>query len=131
MRGNRARELSLEQAVQRVFLRIADGHGGVFYHHAPLRVLLDLQGGGRLLMCGHGGEQVEHHLVVNLHIAHTDGDRLIETRRDLMIHLCDGPRHDATVLVLGAAAGHGKGLACSCLAIAHDGPVVPLHYRGN
>jgi hypothetical protein len=70
---------------------------------------------------------ISYHLVVYLDVADPDGDGLVEAVGDLVVDLSDGPRHNASVLVLGAAASHREGLARTRLSIAQDRPVVPLH----
>jgi hypothetical protein len=77
------------------------------------------------------GEEIKHHLVVDLDVTHTDSNRLIELGCDLMIHLSDSSWHDTSVLVLSAAASHGKGLASTGLSIAHYSAIVSLNDTGN
>lgn len=77
------------------------------------------------------GEEIKHHLVVDLDVTHSDSNRLIELGCDLMIHLSDSSWHDTSILVLSAAASHGESLASASLSIAHYSSIVPLNNTGD
>lgn len=69
-----------------------------------------------------------YHLIVNLNIADSYGDGLIETICDLVVDLSHGSGDYAAILVLGAASSHGEGLARTCLTVTHNSAVVALDH---
>ena len=75
------------------------------------------------------GEKVEHHIVVDLDVAHTDGYCLVKARGDFVIDLGDSSWNNTSVFVLSAAARHGKCFASTSLPVTHYGPIVALNYR--
>jgi len=72
-------KLAFKQAIQSILLSVAHDHGGVLDHYTPrLAVFLYAEGGGGLLVRGDGGEEVEHHLVVDLYVADADRNCLVK-----------------------------------------------------
>jgi hypothetical protein len=74
---------------------------------------------------------LSYHLIVNLNIANPNSNSLVKPTTRLLEYLTYSPGYNAPVLEVGARARHGEGLACACLAIAHDGAVVALHHGGD
>lgn len=85
----------------------------------------------RLFVSGDWGEQVEEEFVVELYVGDSDGHLLVEFGPNVLEDLRDTPGNQSSVFVVLGASTHRKGLSCSCLSVAEDGPVVPLDYIGN
>ena len=94
-----------------------------------LGVILDGNSRATRRISGVIRQQIKHLLVVDLEIAYRHSELVVVMRANLFEDLVDGSWNDAPVFEIGRGAIHGESLACSSLAIAHDGPVEPVDHR--
>jgi hypothetical protein len=54
------------------------------------------------------GEQVEHKVLVEFEVAHSDGDCLVELVAYFTVDLADSSRNNATILEVSGTATHSE-----------------------
>ena len=127
--ANSTVELTLEEAVERILLTVADMLSQASDNGSTATIIRNLQVliSGHIVLIAAFGKQISDLLVINFGVTDADRDCLIELARGQRVNLADGSGHDAAVLVDSGAACHRVGLTSSCLAVAHDGAVVSFN----
>jgi hypothetical protein len=83
--------------------------------HVAFGVLLDCHWGGVGVI-----EEIVEGFVVEFEVGNLYFDDMLVTGVDLLEERGDGSRGNSSVFIIGVRSGHGKGFACSCLAVAED-----------
>jgi len=136
MSSYRPWKFTLKKTIKSIFLRVTNDHTWVLDDHTSSNVLLNLEGRCLLLVCWDRWQKVKHlnnhcyvnyHFIIDLDVADSDGNGLIESGCYLMVHLCYSSWYYSSVLVLSAAASHSEGFSWSSLTIAQYRTVKSLH----
>ena len=121
-------QLSLEKAVQGLFLCVTDLLGQSLDGDTTTLVISDLQ----VLVTsdrtsGLIRQQVTNLLIVDLRVTDSDGDGLLELVACQSIELRDGSGDETAILEDGRTSGHRVGFTRTCLSIAEHCAIIALN----
>ena len=94
-----------------------------------LRIVLDGYGIALLLISWHRGYQIEHELIVDFKVRHSDGVLVVEAAANLLEDMRYGSRNQTSVLIVLHASTHRESLSSTSLSIHHNSPVEPVDHR--
>lgn len=122
--------ISFKQEVQSIFFIVTDVHWQAFHSYVPIWIFLN-RDIAWLFMSWHRREQIKHQLIVDFHIRNSNRDCLLKLRPNLLEHLWNASWNETSVLVILGRSTHCEGLACPCLSIAQNSPIVALDCVGH